>query len=111
MKTYEGITLKDMLLEITPLPWRALEADNDKVIPTVRLIGRRRRDQSKELYLGRIDSVRDARYACHAATTLPDTVEALRLLLADQKRPTSELSLAQFEFCEKALAKAETERR
>ena len=111
MKTYEGITLKDMLLEITPLPWRTLEADNDKVIPTVRLMGRRRRDQSKEVCFGRIDSVRDARYACHAATALPDTVHALRLLLADTKRPKSELSHAQIEFCEQSLAKTETERR
>ena len=105
------MTLKDMLLEITPLPWRAWEADNDKVIPTLRLMGRRRSDQSKEVCFGRIDTVPDARYACHASTALPDTVHALRLLLTDRKRPKSELSRAQFEFCEQALANAETERR
>jgi hypothetical protein len=105
------MTLKDMLHEITPLPWRILEADNDKVIPTIRLMGRRRRDQSKEICFGRIDSVPDARYACHAATTLPEAVEALRLLLADQKRFKPELSRAQFEFCEEAMAKAQAKRR
>src|ERR1700722_589551 len=104
------MTLKDMLLEITPIPWRILEADNDKVIPSVRILGRRRSDHEKEICLGRIDSVSDATYACHAATTLPDTVHALRLLLADVKRPKSELSRPQIAFCAEALARAETGR-
>jgi len=99
-----------MLLEITPLPWRALEADNDKVIPSVRILGRRRSDHDKEICLGRIDAVSDATYVCHATTTLPDTVHALRLLLADAKRPKSELSRPQIVFCEEALARAEAER-
>jgi hypothetical protein len=97
-----------MLEQITPLPWRAVEADNDKVIPTVRLFGRRKHDPSKEVCFGRIDFLRDARYACHAATVLPDLVHALTLLLRDQKRAKSELSRTQFEFCESALARAKT---
>jgi hypothetical protein len=63
---------------------------------------------SKEVCFGRLDSARDAQYACHAANVLPEAVEALTLLLADQRRPKSELSRGQFEFCESALAKAQT---
>ena len=100
--------LSDLLLQITPLPWRFMEADNDKVIPTVRILGRRKHDPSKEVCFGRIDSARDARYACHAANLLPEAVNALKLLLEDQKRARSELSRSQFEFCESVLAKAET---
>jgi len=100
--------LNEVLIQITPLPWRAVEADNDKVIPTVRIFGRRKHNPSKEVCLGRIDLPRDARYACHASNMLPEVVNALRLLLEDQKRATSELSRAQFEFCESVLAKAET---
>jgi hypothetical protein len=100
--------LPEILAEITPLPWRFLEADNDKVIPTVTIFGRRKRDPSKKICLGRIDTASDARYACHAANALPETVNALRLLLEDQKRAKSELSRSQFEFCESAFAKAET---
>jgi hypothetical protein len=105
------MTLRDMLLEITPLPWRTLEADNDKVIPTVRILGRRRSDHEKEICIGRIDVMRDAGYACHAATVLPDTVHALRLLLEDKKRQRSGLTRPQVEFCEQVLARAEGERK
>lgn len=97
----------ELLKDITPLPWRFAEMDNDKVVPTVRLFGRRRHDPAKEICFGRIDAARDARYACHAANVCPDLVAALQLLVADQKRPKSELSRGQFEFCESALAKAE----
>ena len=45
-------------------------------------------------------------YLTQAATVLPDLVAALELLLADQRRPKSELSRGQFEFCESALARA-----
>lgn len=100
--------LSEFLAQMTSLPWRYVEADNDKVIPSVRILGRRKHDPSKEICLGRFDSPRDARYACHAGNRLPNTVSALRLLLADQKRAKSELSRSQFEFCESALAKAET---
>ena len=100
--------LVEILALITALPWRCAEMDNDKVIPTVRMFGRRKRDPSKEICFGRLDTARDARYACHAANVLPDAVNALRLLLADQKRPKSELSRSQFEFCQSALAAAET---
>ena len=100
--------LVEILTLITPLPWRCAEMDNDKVIPTVRMFGRRKRDPSKEVCFGRLDTATDARYACHAANALPDAVNALRLLLADQKRPKPELSRPQFELCESALAKAET---
>jgi len=100
--------LPEILAEITPLPWRFLEADNDKVIPTVRILGRRQRAPSKEVCLGRIDSVRDALYACHTANVLPDAVAALRLLLNDHTRTKPELSRAQSDFCESTLTKAET---
>ena len=63
--------LIELLKEITPLPWRFAEMDNDKVIPTVRIFGRRRRDPPKEVCFGRLDSAQDARYACHAANVLP----------------------------------------
>jgi hypothetical protein len=99
--------LSELLNEITPLPWRFAEMDNDKLIPTVRLFGRRKHDPAKETCFGRLDAVRDAHYACHAANVLPDLVEALQLLLADQRRPKSELSRGQFDFCESALAQAE----
>ena len=100
--------LSELLQQITPLPWRPAELDNDKVVPTVRLLGRRKHDPSKEVCFGRLDSARDALYACHAANALPDVTEALRLLLADQRRAKSELSRGQFDFCESALAKAQT---
>ena len=99
--------LIELLTDITPLPWRFAEMDNDKVIPTVRLFGRRKQDRSKEICFGRLDAARDARYACHAANVLPDLVVALQLLLADQRRPKSELSRGQFDFCKSALAQAE----
>jgi len=102
--------LNEVLAQITPLPWRFIEADNDKVIPTVRIFGRRKHDHAKEVCFGRIDSARDARYACHAANMLPELVNALRLLLEDQKRVKSELSRSQFEFCESVLSNAETVR-
>ncbi|MBI3852728.1 MAG: hypothetical protein HY298_20940 [Verrucomicrobia bacterium] len=99
--------LIELLKVITPLPWRFAEMDNDKIVPTVRLLGRRKHDPAKEICLGRIDAVRDAQYACHAANVVPDLVAALQLLLEDQRRPKSELSRCQFEFCEAALAQAE----
>ena len=100
--------LSELLQQITPLPWRFAEMDNDKVIPTIRLFGRRKQDPSKEVCFGRLDSARDGRYACHAANVLPELVEGFKRLLRDQQRPKSELSRGQFAFCESALAKAET---
>ena len=69
--------LIELLKEITPLPWRFAEMDNDKVIPTVRIFGRRKHDPSKEVCFGRLDSARDARYACHAANVLPGLTQAI----------------------------------
>lgn len=100
--------LNEMLAEITPLPWRFVDADNDKLIPTVRMLGRWKRDASKEICFGRIDTARDARCACHAANMLPDVVAALRFVVDDQQRAQSELSRSQFAFCESVLANAET---
>jgi hypothetical protein len=100
--------LSEVLQQITPLPWRLAEMDNDKVMPTIRLFGRRKQDPAKEVCFGRLDSARDGRYACHAANVLPELVEGFKLLLKDQQRPKSELSRDQFAFCESALAKAET---
>ncbi len=70
--------LIELLKEITPLPWRFAEMDNDKVIPTVRIFGRRKHDPSKEVCFGRLDSARDARYACHAANVLPGLARGIR---------------------------------
>lgn len=100
--------LNELLERITPLPWRYPELDNDKLIPTVRLFGRRRSNCAAEVCLGRLDLATHARYACHAANVLPDLVEALAILLADQRRPKSELSRDQFAFCQTALNRAET---
>ena len=77
------LTLTKLLEQITPLPWRFAEMDNDKVMPTVRMFGRRKHDPSKEICLGRIDSVRDAQYACHAATVLPELLAAAKNLKAN----------------------------
>ena len=41
------INLTGLLNQITRLPWRFAEMDNDKVIPTVRLFGRRKTDPTK----------------------------------------------------------------
>jgi hypothetical protein len=102
------MTLKESLAEITRLPWRFAEADNDKVMPTTRIFGWRIHDPSKEICIGRIDSTRDARYACHAANMFPYVALALRLLLEERKRERSKLSRSRFEFCELMLTKAET---
>jgi hypothetical protein len=75
MKTMK---LKQLLKQITPLPWQFAQMDNDKVVPTVRLFGRRKHDTSKGICFGRIESVRDARYACHAATVLPELLAAAK---------------------------------
>ena len=72
--------LSELLQQITPLPWRFAEMDHDKVIPTVRLFGRRKADPSKEVCFGRLDSARDALYACHAANVLPELVAAAKNL-------------------------------
>ena len=74
------ITLNQLLEQITPLPWRFAEMDNDKVMPTVRIFGRRKHYPSKETCIGRLDFTRDARYATHAANVLPDLVAAAKHL-------------------------------
>src|SRR6266446_4141984 len=75
--TRRNMKLIELLKEITPLPWRFAEMDNNKVIPTVRIFGRRKHDPSKEVCFGRLDSVWDARYACHAANVLPGLAQAI----------------------------------
>jgi hypothetical protein len=70
--------LTELLRHITPLPWRFAEMDNDKVIPTVRILGRRRHDPAKEACFGRLDFVPDSRYATHAANVLPELVAAAK---------------------------------
>ena len=72
--------LKQLLKQITPLPWRLAEMDNDKVIPTVGIFGRRKHDRFKEVCFGRLDSVPDAQYACHAATVLPELLASAKNL-------------------------------
>src|SRR6267154_830113 len=72
--------LTQLLKQITPLPWRFAEMDNDKVMPTVRIFGRRKNDPSKDFCIGRLDSVSDAHYATHAANVLPELVAAIKNL-------------------------------
>ena len=100
--------LSELMRAMTPLPWSYAEMDNDKVVPTVRLFGRWKHDPSREVCFGRIDTVADARYACHAACLLPELIAALHLLLQEQKRPRSELSPEQLDLCESALVRAIT---
>jgi hypothetical protein len=69
--------LTELLKQITPLPWRPAELDNNKVISTIRLFGRRKHDRSKEVSFGRLDSVRDAQYACHAANLVTHLVRGI----------------------------------
>lgn len=68
--------LKTVLEGITPLPWRILEADNDKVTPSVRIVGITR--HGREMCIGRLDFKRDAAYLTHAANVLRELVEALK---------------------------------
>src|SRR5207244_12480944 len=53
--TRRPMKLIELLKEITPLPWRFAEMDNDK----------------------RLDSEQDARYACHATNVLPGLAQAI----------------------------------
>lgn len=78
-----NMKLNELLQQITPLPWRPVEMDNDKVVPTIRLFGRRKHDPSKEVCFGRLDSARDAHYACHAANVLPELVASAKNLQAN----------------------------
>jgi hypothetical protein len=96
--------LKQLLKQITPLPWRFAEMDNDKLIPTVRIFGRRKHDPSKEICFGRIDSVPDARYACHAATVLPELLAAERNLQENWERNLTE----PMDCLNEAIARAES---
>jgi len=102
------MTLKDLLTDITQLPWRPVVEGPSavKVLASVRVPGRRG-EKAKEFFVGSMNAAPDARYGCHAANVLPDAIQALRLLLAEQKRSKAELSRSQFEFCEGALARAE----
>jgi len=97
-------TMHKLLKQITPLPWRAVEMDNDKVVPSVRIFGRRKHDPSKEICLGRLDSVRDARYAVHAANVLPELVAAAQHLQQNWEKNLTE-SMARLR---RALVTAET---
>ena len=98
--------LNQLLEQITLLPWRLAEMDNDKVLPTVRLFGRRKHDPTKEICFGRLDSVRDARYACHAANVLPELVAAAKHLQENWEKNLTE----SMEHLNAALAVAENVR-
>ena len=78
--------------------------DNDKVMPTVRIFGRRRNGPAKEICIGRIDSTRDARYATHAANVLPELVAAIKNLQDNWEKNLTE-PMARLN---QALARAET---
>ena len=75
--TKEIVKLSTLLDQITPLPWRCAEMDNDKVIPSIRIFGRRKHDPTKETCIGRLDFLRDARYAIHATNLLPELIAGL----------------------------------
>lgn len=64
--------------------------DNDKVIPTVRLFGRRKHDPSKEVCFGHLDTVGDAHYVCHAANVLPELVAAAKNLQQNWEKNLTE---------------------
>jgi hypothetical protein len=78
--------------------------DTDKVIPTVRIIGRRRHDPAKEVCFGRLDSVSDGRYATHAANVLPELVAAAKNIQENWSKNLTE-PMARLN---KAIALAET---
>jgi hypothetical protein len=99
--------LSQLLHRITGLPWAAtVHAD----LQTGHITGQQRRVANVQPCAA--VSVPEARanlvYLTHAANVLPDAVAALEMLLADQRRPKSELSRGQFEFCESTLARAKT---
>lgn len=96
--------LSKLLKQITPLPWRFAEMDNDKVIPTTRIFGPRKNDPSKEICFGRLDSTRDAMYATHAANVLPELVAAVKNLQQNWEKNLTE-PMARLN---KALATAES---
>src|SRR5205823_10704370 len=96
--------LNELLDHIIPLPWRFAEMDNDKVMPTVRIFGKRRKDPSKEICFGRIDSVKDASYVVHAANVLPELVAAVKHLQQNWEKNLTE-PMARLN---KALVMAET---
>jgi len=92
--------------------------DNDKVVPTVRIFGRRKHDPSKEVCFGCLDSPRGARYACHATNVLPGLTQAIsRTTEAFRKVPPvggkydrehSDAHLAAVLELEELLAKTQT---
>ncbi len=96
--------LKALLKQITPLPWRPAQMDNDKVIPSIRIFGRQRNDPAKEICIGRLDFPRDANYATHAANVLPELVAAAKHLQQNWEKNLTP-SMARLK---EALARAET---
>ena len=99
--------LAHLLLEITGLPWTcSVRADPRHG----HIRGQKRLVANLESCAAMPDEQAKANlvYMTHAANALPQVVDALKLLLADQRRAKSELSRRQFDFCESALARAET---
>ena len=99
--------LAHLLLEITRLPWTGnVHADprQGHILGQQRLVANL--ESCAAMPAGQAKA--NLAYITHAANVLPELVDALKLLLADQQRPKSELSRAQFAFCESALNQAQT---
>jgi hypothetical protein len=97
--------LTELTNHITPLPWHINSHGSDGVEHDA---GSNHAGFRFQAIAATHDAAEaHASYLAHAANVLPDTVAALKLLLDDQQRPKSELSRAQFEFCEETLARAE----
>lgn len=70
----------------TPTPWTFKEMDNDKVIPSIRIFGQRSTvingtKLSDILCIGRLDSRRDAEFACKAVNCHDELLAACKAAL------------------------------
>ena len=84
----------------TSTPWRLVELDNDKVVPTITILGAPREGQQSGMVVARVDLRRDAKFikrACNASDALlavcrdldlglPIIAETLRLAGDQMKR-------------------------
>jgi hypothetical protein len=102
-----AMKLSELLSQVTPPPWQIEDAGGGGAVPGVKLLAWRGTDPVNQVCIGRFASPADAQYASHAASLFFEVITALKLLLNDQNRHTSQLSPVQIEFCHTALADAE----
>lgn len=98
--------IETLLEKITPLPWRWAEMDNDKVVPTIRIFGRRKSDPVKEICFGRIDSHSDAAYLVHAANHFPKLLEALEEIYQRRQKSGMPITVEPWTKISEALTQA-----